>query len=239
MSQKQEPPNHFDQSRADLYDARMVPIAPIFDALHLLVRIAFADLRPDARILCVGVGTGAELLALAKAFPGWSFTAVEPSAPMLDKCILKARELGISARCTFHQGYIDSLVNPEPFDAATSFLVSHFITDRSARVGFFQQIATRLKPGGYLASADNSADMDSVEFENLTPFWKKMMVHTGGEKTAVENFADAFRKHVAVLPPVEVAGIIEDGGFDPPTLVFQSLLIHAWIAKRAQYLPAE
>jgi Transposase DDE domain len=37
---------------------------------------------------------------------------------------------------------------------------------------------------------------------------------------------------VAVLPPSEVASMIAAGGFDPPVLFFQNLLMHAWYAKR-------
>lgn len=36
---------------------------------------------------------------------------------------------------------------------------------------------------------------------------------------------------VAVLPKHEIESLIEQGGFDKPTLFFQSLLIHAWFSR--------
>jgi tRNA (cmo5U34)-methyltransferase len=75
----------FDQNAADC-DKRHAKFAPLFDALYLLVRQVLSELPANARILCVGVGTGTELVALAEAFPQWRFTAVEPSAPVLNAC---------------------------------------------------------------------------------------------------------------------------------------------------------
>ncbi|WP_264488307.1 class I SAM-dependent methyltransferase [Luteolibacter arcticus] len=47
---------------------------------------------------------------MAARFPGWRFTAVEPSGAMLDHCRKKATEAGIVDRCECHEGYLDSLV---------------------------------------------------------------------------------------------------------------------------------
>lgn len=86
-------------------------------------------------------GTGSELIYLAQRFPQWHFTAVEPSAPMLDVCRRRVEACGIASRCVFHEGYLDSLPGSGAFDAATSLLVSHFILERGARSNFFRAIA--------------------------------------------------------------------------------------------------
>ena len=231
--QKQGSSTLFGQERATTYDQAQARVAPIMDALRLLVCLSFSDLPPEARILCVGVGTGAELFALAAAYPRWSFTAVEPAAPMLETCLHKAAELGVADRCKFHLGYLDSLEDAGPFDAATCLLVSHFLTDRKERIAFFGQIATRLRPGGLLASADLAADLDSPAFATLLPIWRKMLIHSGQPVEVVESYLAALRGGVAVLPPPEVASIIEAGGFREVTAFFQSLLIHGWISRRA------
>lgn len=59
----------FDQ-QASTYDDRWAKTAPIRDALHFLLESVFAGLPDEARVLCVGAGTGEE----RRAFPprGWS-----------------------------------------------------------------------------------------------------------------------------------------------------------------------
>jgi tRNA (cmo5U34)-methyltransferase len=170
-----EPAIVFDQKRASSYDQQFDALAPTRDALHLQIRIILSELPVDANILCVGVGTGAELIYLAQAFPRWRFTAVEPAAPMLDICRRKAEESGIASRCTFHQGYVDSLPASEAFHAATCILVSHFFMKSDERSHFFQQIAARLQPGGYLVSADLTADMATAEYQSLLEVWLRML----------------------------------------------------------------
>ncbi|MBV9788528.1 MAG: class I SAM-dependent methyltransferase, partial [Chloroflexi bacterium] len=148
----------FDKQAAS-YDDQWSKMAPINGALHLLTQAVFADLPRKAKLLCVGAGTGVEILYLAQKFPEWQFTAVEPSTAMLDVFRQRAEEQGISSRCVFHAGYLDSLPASEPFDAATAFLVSHFMQDRQVRSAFFHSIAERLRPAGVLISSDLTGDL--------------------------------------------------------------------------------
>ena len=165
--QTQESTIVFDRERASSYDARFAKIAALRDALHLLMRMILSELPAEAHILCVGVGTGSELIYLAQHFPQWHFTAVEPAAAMLDICRRRIEESGIASRCTLHEGYLASLPASQPFDAATCLLVSHFILDKEARTDLFCQIGARLRLGGYLVSADLVADMSAAEYRSL------------------------------------------------------------------------
>jgi predicted O-methyltransferase YrrM len=110
----------FDRERASKHDQQFARLAPIQDELNLSMCMVLSELPNDARILCVGVGTGGELIPLAQHFPHWQFTAVEPAAPMLEICRQKVEEYGIASRCTFHKGYLDSLPASDAFDAAKS-----------------------------------------------------------------------------------------------------------------------
>ncbi len=224
----------FDRDFASNYDKRFAKLAPMRDALHLSIRLVLSELPDDARILCVGVGTGAELIDLAQAFPRWNFTAVEPAAPMLDICRQKAEECGIASRCTFHEGFLDSLPASEAFHAATCLLVSHFFTEPEERRNFFRQIVARLLPDGYLVSSDLASDMSSSAYQSLLEVWVRMLRYSETPAEESEKFLASYGRDVAILPPPEVAAIIASSGFNTPVLFFQTLLIHAWYAKRSQ-----
>src|SRR5690606_34131902 len=134
--------------------SRVLSRCAIRDGLHLVVEALFAELRAEARMVCVGVGTGAELVRLAQRFPQWTFTAVDPSGALIEVCRRRAEDAGVAQRCLFHHGCLDSLRLDDGYDAATSFLVSQFIADTAGRSRFFAAIAARLRSGAVLASSD-------------------------------------------------------------------------------------
>ena len=227
-----DPATLFNKEHAAGYEERYARIAPLREALHLLIRIALADLRAEARIVCVGAGTGAELLALAAAFPQAHFTAVEPSGPMLDVCRERVAAAGVASRCAFHHGYIHTLPVDEPYDAATSLLVSQFILQREDRIAYFRAIAERLVPGGHLIEADLSGDLEAESSQGLKDLWQKMLIFNGSPAGQAGNYLTAWRSDVAVRPAEEIAEMIAAGGFYSPTQFYQSLFIHAWQARR-------
>ena len=149
---------------------------------------------------------------------------------MLEVCRQRARDNEVEARITFHQGYLNSLPVSAPFDGATCLLVSHFFMEATGRGEFFAQIAARLAPGATLVSADLASDMAAPTFASLLEMWRRMLQQSG---MPAEQYIASLGKSAAVLPPREVEAIIRAGGFDPPILFFQSLLIHAWSSKRA------
>lgn len=230
--ERQAPPIAFDREHAAAYDARFAKLAPMRDALHLLISAVFADLPAEARILCVGAGTGHELLYLAQKFPRWRFTAVEPSGPMLEVCRRKAEERGVASRCVFHEGYLDSLPPSAVFDAATSLLVSQFILAPEAAGGFFRAIAERLRPGGYLVSADLAADTASANYQSLLEVWIRLMRETGSAPEQLEKLRVTYGRDVAVRSMEQISSIVASGGFETPVLFLQTCLIHAWYTRR-------
>lgn len=229
----------FDQ-QATTYDQKWNRLAPINSALHLLTSAVLSELPETARILCVGAGTGAEILHLAQKFPGWHFTAVEPSIAMLNVLRQRAEEHGISARCAFHAGYLDTLPPDTPFDAATAFLVSQFILDAQARSEFFAGISERLRPDGMLISSDLSGALSGdANSMGLLEVWFRMMRDSGSVALPeeVEKMREAYTRDVAVLPPQRTCEIIMQGGFESPVPFFQAGMIHAWYAKRINPRP--
>lgn len=232
MSSPSVPEQFFGKDHASEYDRRFEKTAPLRDALHLFISAIFAELPAQARVLCVGAGTGAEILKLAANFPGWHFVAVEPSKPMLDLCRSKAEAAGIAARCEFHEGYLDSLPPMDAFDAATSLLVSHFILDREERVQFYQGIARRLRPGGLLVSADLAADLTSAVYQQDLEIWMALMQQSGQTAEQVQNLRTAYGSAVSLIAPEDLRQLIAESGFEPPVQFLQTGLIHACRTRR-------
>lgn len=221
------------QQQAASYDSQWAKTAPIRHCLHLLLDSQFAGLPANARLLCVGVGTGTEMAHLASQNPDWRFTAVEPSAAMLEICRQRAQREGFASRCEFHLGYLESLPAATAHDAATCFLVSQFILEAQARSAFFAEIAARLKPGGLLASSDLAGDLNSAEYEVLLVAWMNMMAAAEVSPEAMARMRQAYARDVGVLSPQRTAEIIIAGGFALPVPFFQAGLIHAWLSRRA------
>ncbi len=213
-------------AHAEAYDRSLVPLLAVKDLLHRLMQCQFSGLPESARILVVGAGTAAEARFLAPIFPGWQFTLVDPSEAMLAVGRRHAVAEGFADRCTFHTGLVSSL-GDDRFDAATSVLVSHFLTDAADRQAYFGDIATRLKAGGLLFNADLCADTDDPSFGAVMEIWLTLAA-VPDERQG--TFRAAFGKGLAVHRPAEVEAMIARAGFSTPTPVFQAALIRGWAA---------
>lgn len=222
----------FDK-QASGYDVQQNKLAPVHNGLYFQLEWVFSELPQVAHILCVGLGTGAELSYLASRFPSWSFTAVEPSSAMLEVCRQRAEQEGFISRCTFHEGYVESLPGIAVFDAATCFMVSQFILDNEARSNFFYAISERMKPNGIFVSADLSAAVGSPEYEALLKVWVSMLHAANVPVDAIEKIHSAWANDVAILPPSDIESIIQRGGFDLPVQFYQAGFVHAWFSRRS------
>lgn len=218
----------FDAAHAEAYDRNLERLAAIKSTLHLLMRWQFAGLPDDARILVAGAGTGAEVRFFAPIFPMWRFTLVDPSAAMLDVGRRHATAEGFADRCEFYTGLVSSLA-ADGFDAATSVLVSHFITDTVERSAYFAEIATRLKPGGLCFNADLCADTRASSFDVTMDLWLAL---SGMPDERKPFFRGAFGTGLAAHGPAEVEAIIARAGFSAPVQCFQAALIRGWMTVR-------
>lgn len=220
----------FGKDQAKNYDNQWSKLSPVNDLLHFLCQIILKDLRRDAHLLCVGAGTGAELIALAKEFPEWKFTALDTSPEMIEVCQKNVKDNAISARCKFHVGTVDSLPLEEVFDAATSILVSQFLTEKEDRINFFREIQKRLNPGAYLINADLTSPDKQISCNKLSEAWTKMLMFAGMSQEKAESATAQWGKLVAVSKQEEIEEIILSSGFENPTLFYQSLFIKAWFS---------
>lgn len=116
---------------------------------------ALAAERPRRRVLDLGAGTGTGTVALAGHFPDADLTALDASAPMLDRVRQHAAEAGITDRVTTVQADLDAgWPEVEPFDLVWAASSLHEVAD-PAQV--FRDVFAALNPGGMLAVVEMEA----------------------------------------------------------------------------------
>ena len=103
---QRDPSLIFDKNFAEKYDEQYEKMNAITDHMYFLIELILQDLPENARILCVGAGTGKEIIYLAERFPNWQFVAVEPSQSMLAVCQSKLEKYGFDKKCETVHGYV-------------------------------------------------------------------------------------------------------------------------------------
>lgn len=226
----------FDTDRANEYAAQSRIALAGYDACHELAAcLLSAELGPrnDPRLLVVGAGgTAQEILVAGKLCPGWRFTAVDPSPPMLEVAKASVEAAGLAPAATWHAGYVHELPEDERFDAATVIGILHHLPGREAKLGLLQSIASRLHPKASLVLACNRGAYTSRPL--LLKAWGERWRMTGASAEEVE----VKRKKIlqGADPPAsdeDVEGLLSDAGFEQPQLFFSSLFWGAWIARRS------
>ena len=191
--------DHFNKEAAGAYDERNRKLAPIADCMHFLIQLALRDLPPKSHVLCAGVGTGAEVLRLAKVFPEWTFVGLDPSASMLEVCNTRLAEAGVLDRCQLVHGYVQDAPKGEIFDATLSVLVAHFIK-REERMDFFRNMTGRLKKGGCLVNTEISFDLNSPELPPMLKHWERVQELLGATPELPRQPDASLARHVVRAP---------------------------------------
>jgi SAM-dependent methyltransferase len=148
-------PDH-DRAVAEAFDqqAARFEVAPVQSDPAMLARlVAFADLRPQARVLDAGCGPG--LVSEAFATAGFSVLGVDLSAEMIRRA--QARCARFDGRTEFRRGSVFDLPANEEFGGAISRYVIHHLTDPGA---FIRRQAEHLQPGASLVACDHTTDPD-------------------------------------------------------------------------------
>jgi tRNA (cmo5U34)-methyltransferase len=225
---------YFDRARSSLYDQKIRASIPGYEALHAMVDDLLRPALPEtARVLVVGAGTGMELLNLGTAHPGWRFTATDLSFDMLAIGRANVEAAGLADRVTFHLGPVHELPDAPAHDAATSILISHFIKPHEERERFFRSIASRLRPGAPLVTAEIVGERGAPGFTHFWDVWRGHYAAAGiPAQVVAEDFARTDAT-VAFIPEEALTTLLLDSGFTAVRRFFQAFLFGGWVARRA------
>ncbi|PTT02620.1 cyclopropane-fatty-acyl-phospholipid synthase family protein [Pseudomonas sp. HMWF006] len=223
----------FDTSRANEY-ARQSRIALAgYDACHdLAACMLAATLGPlrGAKVLVVGAGgTAQEIIAMAALEPDWRFTAVDPSAPMLEAATQQLQANDLLGRTDVHLGHVEDLPAQASFDAATLIGVLHHLNGDDAKRQILCSVQARLKPGAPLIVAGNHYAYASQPL--LLQAWGQRWRQQGA--SAEEVKAKLGKILQGADPPhseAAVQALLHEAGFGEATRFFSSLFWGAWLA---------
>ncbi|MHA6576146.1 class I SAM-dependent methyltransferase [Pseudomonas yamanorum] len=226
----------FDTSRANEY-ARQSRIALAgYDACQDLAACMLAASLGEstsAKVLVVGAGgTAQEIIAMAALEPGWHFTAVDPSEPMLEAATQQLAANNLLERTVIHLGNVEDLAADESYDAATLIGVLHHLDGDDAKRQILRSIRDHLKPGAPLIVAGNQYAYASQPL--LLSAWGQRWRQHGA--SAEEVKAKLGKILQGADPPHSEAAVqqlLHDAGFGDATRFFSSLFWSAWLTCKA------
>ncbi len=129
---------YFNHIYTPVYDFTTARLA-VYDTLHGMC-IDSLEFHESDRVLCVGVGTGNELLRILQKNPGASLTGIDFSPRALKKARKKTNDICFSVMNAEKLGFRD-----ESFDVVLCIHVTDFVNDVPALTS---EILRVLKKGG-------------------------------------------------------------------------------------------
>lgn len=111
---------------------------------------------------------------MAKLEPGWRFTAVDPSGPMLEAAKQQLAANNLLGRTALHLGHVEDLVANGSYDAATLIGVLHHLDGDEAKLKILRSIQAHLKPGAPLIVAAVQKLLSDAGFGSATRFFSSL-----------------------------------------------------------------
>lgn len=225
----------FDRDRAHEYDLDIRKAIPGYEALHGMAHsLLQTNLSKSAKLLVVGSGTGMELVNYCQQNLTWSLTGVDPSAEMMAIAEAELTSQGLTERVNLHTGYVSSLPETEPMDAATLMLVMHFLPDDGSKLQLLKDIARHLKPGAELVLADLYGDKSSPYFAKLRRAWQSLYFSQLDDESRVKaeaNFQNSIDNSIYFVSEARIIELLQAAGFEYVTKFYNAFLFGGWIAQ--------
>lgn len=207
MERVLEPELMEDAAQALAYEAADFSDA---DALFIArIRLAVGEAAADApaRVADLGCGPGGQTLALARAFPRWSFEAVDGAEEMAARARAGVATAGLEARIRVICGRLPDLLDaPDsplqgPFDLVLSSSMLHHLPEPQV---LWQSARRLLRPGGGLVVLDLRRPDDDAAARAL-------VASVAGDAPPILQ-ADFFHSLCAALRPDELVAMLRADG---------------------------
>jgi tRNA (cmo5U34)-methyltransferase len=225
----------FDRERANQYDFDIRKAIPGYEALHsMALSLLQVNLSSIAKLLVVGSGTGMELVNYSKQNPKWLLTGVDPSPEMMAIAQQELASQGLSNQVNLHTGYVDTLPEIEPMDAATLMLVMHFVPDDSSKLQLLQNIAQRLKPDAEFIFADLYGDKSLPYFAKFIQAWKTLYFSQLDKESRIKaelNFQTSIDNSIYFITEARIIELLSTAGFSQITKFYNAFLFGGWTAR--------
>tara|TARA_Y100000817_G_C16835218_1_gene535428 strand:+ start:278 stop:979 length:702 start_codon:yes stop_codon:yes gene_type:complete len=222
----------FDSMGAEAYDQFNAHFQTTKDNLQFISKLILQDIPDDSKILCVGVGTGEDILTLAKTYPSWSFVGIDPSSVMLEGCRTKLNNAGISERVELFQGFLSDYKGNTKFNAVLCHFVMHFIKNFEERRQMYLDMNGMLVNDGHLLISELSCDLQSPLFDRQLGMWKALHAFAGASEEKLENLGHSFKEQLGIIAPMETEKLIESTGFLYPVQFMQSMFVRSWHSQK-------
>jgi tRNA (cmo5U34)-methyltransferase len=201
-------------------------LVPGFHAMQRMAAILLAEtVPPEGAVLVLGAGGGLELAAFAGWHPGWRFTGVDPSAPMLD--LARAATVAVADRVRLLQGVIDD-APPGPFDGATCLLTLHFLP-RAERLATLVALRARLRPGAALVVAQHSFPPDPALAAPWMARFAGFAIASGIDPAMARRAAESLPVQLPVLSPEDDEDLLRQAGFTGVALFYAAFSFRGWV----------
>lgn len=220
----------FEGERVSNYDNFVIDYFPSYSFVMQNCAVLISDhlmIKSKPKILVVGCGTGNEAKQLLDYNNDWLIDACDPSEEMINSAkskLSKYTNLNLT-----HCG-VEELDKSNLYDAATLFLVLHFISDDGAKLDLLREIGSRLEVGAKFLLFDICGTKNEIEenFDILRQLFPKKWC-----SEEIEMRRERMLKTLNTIDENRTLELLELAGFVKPVKWHQSFLVRSWILTKA------